>query len=325
MQTLQSALGIIALPLLGAACAILPASPAISTELVSNTWSVVAVDVDTREVGAALATCVEARHRITASKLTTGEQSASIYSYSVHGLVSVDLSFEIARLVAGEGVIVAQALVDGGNADRLDRATAQLLAGASAISVIEAASVDDPESERRQYAAVTLLPDASNFTGDFTESWAGGRVAGAVSVQGNILVGPEVVEEALAAFDSVRSRPGATLGDALMSALEAGAAVGGDKRCPRSQSALSAFIVVVGDGDAANLPQLWLAAPPQRRGGANPVQLLRESYDTAPSSGRETPGDEVVLPYWWAIVIAASALIGLVLWATRRTWRREKD
>ena len=323
--TLQSALAIIALPVLGAACAFSPESSAGSTEFVSNTWSVVGVDVSTREVGAALATCIEAQHQITASKLTIAERSASTSSYSVHGIVSGGLSFELARLVGGIGAIVAQGLVDRANADRLDRATAQLVAGASTRSVIEAAKIDDPRSEERQYAVVTLLPDVSTFTGNSTESWAGAQVAGAVSAQGNLLEGPEVIQEALAAFGRVSSRPGATLGDALMSALEAGAVEGGDKRCPKSQSALSAFIVVVRADDVENIPHLWFAAPPQRRGGANPVKVLRESYDATPSSLQVTPSNEGTPPYWWAVAILAPALIGLAFWAARRPSRGARD
>ena len=241
--TLQLALAIVALPVLGAACAFVPESSARSTDVVSNTWSVAGVDVNTREVGVALATCIEAQHRITASNLTIAERSTSAATYGVHGVVSGGLSFELARLVGGAGALVAQGLVDRANADRLDRATAQLVAGASAGSVVEAAKIDDPRSEERQYAVVTLLPDVSSFTGSSTGSWAGAQVAGAVSVpvQGNLLVGPEVIEEALAAFGRVSGRPGATLGDALMSALEAGAVEGGDKRCPKSQSALRGF------------------------------------------------------------------------------------
>ena len=316
--TLQRALAIIALLVLGAACASLPESSARSTDLVSNTWSVVGVDVNTREVGAALATCIEAQHRITASKLTIAERGTSTASYSVHGVVSGGPSFELARLVGGIGAIVAQGLVDPANVDRLDRATAQLVAGASAGSVIEAAKIDDPRSEERQYAVVTLLPDVSSFTGNSTENWAGAQVADVVSVQGNVLVGPEVIEEAVAAFGRVRGRPGATLGDALMSALEAGAAEGGDKRCPKLQSALAAFIVVVRADDVENIPHLWFAAPPQRRGGANPVKLLRESYDGTPSALQVTPSSEGTPLYWWAVAILAPALVGLAFWAARR-------
>ena len=155
--TLQLALAIVALLVLGAACAFVPETSARSTDVVSNTWSVAGVDVNTREVGVALATCLEAQLRITASKLAVAERRTSTATYSVHGVVSGGLSFELARLVGGAGAIVAQGLVDRANADRLDRATAQLVAGASAGSVIEAAKIDDPRSEERQYAVVTLL------------------------------------------------------------------------------------------------------------------------------------------------------------------------
>ena len=322
MLILQRALAIIAVPVLGAACAFSLDSSARPTEFVSNTWSVIAVDVETREVGAALATCVGLPHRVSASELASAEQNSSTISYSVHGIVGGDLSFELARLVSGVGVIVAQGLVDRENVDRLDRAAAQLVAGGSANSVIDAARIDDPGSDRRQYAVATLLPDVSNFTGSSTDDWASAQVAGSVSVQGNILVGPEVIEDALSAFGRVSSLPGATLGDALLSALEAGSAAGGDRRCPKSQSALSAFIVVVRADDAESIPHLWVSAPPQRMGGANPVTMLRESYDAARRSVQATPGSDGLPPYWWTVAILASALIALTVWAAIRRSRR---
>ena len=56
--------------------------------------------------------------------------------------------------------------------------------------------------------------------------WAGGRTGEHVAVQGNILTGPEVVDEAFRAFETTDG----DLCDKLIAALLAGDAAGGDRR-----------------------------------------------------------------------------------------------
>jgi tetratricopeptide (TPR) repeat protein len=68
------------------------------------------------------------------------------------------------------------------------------------------------------------------FTGKNTNEWAGHRTDKFVSVQGNILTGPEVIDTMLEVFQQTTG----TLAERLMSALEAGEAAGGDKRGKQS-------------------------------------------------------------------------------------------
>jgi uncharacterized Ntn-hydrolase superfamily protein len=88
-------------------------------------------------------------------------------------------------------------------------------------------------------------------------------------VQGNLLVGPQVVSGSLAAFKS----PGGAgrLADRLLRALEAGAEAGGDGRCLPEQTALSAFLMVAAPGDALGSPSLRLIFPVDQP----PPSLLR--------------------------------------------------
>ena len=311
---------------LSAGCSVTPVPPDGSGGFTGNTWSIVGVDSETREVGVALATCLSAKHSIAASMVTVGGGSTNVYAYSVSGELSGSLSFELARLVAGVGVIVAQARVDAHNADRLDQATAELLAGSLPERIIGHLTSNDPMFEERQYGLSTLDSLAAGFTGSAAIDWAGSLTGEDVSVQGNILVGPEVVGEALAAFRDVRSRPQTSLGDALMGALEAGAAQGGDKRCPKGQAALTAFIVVARADDAAAVPHLWLAAPPQRVGEAAPVQLLREEYDRMQGSEDRPPegGEEGRRVVWWMVGFFAALAATFVLWTTGHILGRRK-
>ena len=247
--------------------------------LLVATWSIVAVDAHTRDVGAAAASC------IVSDGMTMGD---------------------IAMLVPGTGVVVAQALanLDAGRtvADAIARgeSPAAALAHVTAPGADEHLGVD--LSRLRQYGAVTFEAGPVSYTGAWNGDWAGARAGGGVSVQGNILRGPEVVERALAAFEHDAA---ACLAERLLRALEAGAHAGGDRRCAAELGALSAFVAVAQPGDGRVEPSLRLMRtrpdePPtglwdelRRRfrpeaGGAeqSPVLLLRRAFDAERAAGR---------------------------------------
>lgn len=207
------------------------------------TWSIVAVDRTTREVGSAGASC-------------TG---------FVAGIVA---------LAPGHGVIVAQALSNG-----LARrhGLELLMKGGSPVQAIKAIATPefDGRWQEQQYGAAALGFDAAAFTGASTPNVRGDLQADGVSVQGNILGSNNVLPRTLTAFRNSKSP---TLAGRLLEALEAGSAAGGDKRCG-PQKALSSYLVVARPGDNALAPSVKLIVPGQRPGGANPVQLLRAQYE----------------------------------------------
>lgn len=215
------------------------------------TWSIVAVDPDTQEVGVAVASCVEAPFGTT-------------------------LLPQVPGVVPGVGALAAQAYLDQ---DLRDYAVEQLAAGLGASEVIDAVNAIDGGDELRQYGVVTLAGDTATFTGASCEDWAGSVEDANVTVQGNILYGPEVADDALAAFLAEAPSCPFTLADRLMLALEAGAAQGGDSRCSMEQSALAAVIIVAHPDDDIDAPMLDLRIPSQDQGGDNPVTLLRAEYD----------------------------------------------
>jgi uncharacterized Ntn-hydrolase superfamily protein len=212
----------------------------------SATWSITAVDPRTREVGIAGASCTP----------------------NVMG---------IAGVVPGRGVIAAQALTNGA-ARR--RGMEMLRAGASPAEVVRTVtdSVFDPVYFFQQYGVAALGHAPAAYTGAETDAWRGHEVDADVSVQGNILVGPLVVRDAMAAFRAAAADSALTLADRLLLALEAGAAAGGDARCP-GQTALSAFLIVAGPDDRRDAQHLRLYVNGQSEGGANPVVLLRQRYE----------------------------------------------
>lgn len=215
------------------------------------TWSIAAVDPKTREVGVAVASCVE------------GPYGETLLPF-------------VAGLAPGHGALAAQALFD---ATRRDDALALLLRGTAPQTVIDAVVAGDPATATRQYAVVTIDLGAAAFTGSETHAWAGHRRGRDVTVQGNILRGPAVVEHALAAFEADSPACPWTLADRLMLALEVGATQGGDARCNIEQAALAAALRVAAPGDDPDAPSLDLRVPSQAHGGAAPVALLRAKYD----------------------------------------------
>lgn len=213
------------------------------------TWSIVAVDERTREVGIAAATCYP------------GSES-------------------IAGVVPGRGVVTAQGLT---SLHARDRAVEFLLEGASPAAILE--SITSSEVDRdwffkrwlRQFGVASLTgaqPLAQAYTGPLTLPWRGDLQSTGVSVQGNVLRSASVLKRSLSAFSSTPAQCG--LAVSLFVALEAGAKAGGDRRCSAEQTALSAFLIVARPADPPGQPFLRLVAPDQTAGGENPVALLRK-------------------------------------------------
>jgi uncharacterized Ntn-hydrolase superfamily protein len=100
----------------------------------------------------------------------------------------------------------------------------------------------DEGRERRQVGVIALDGRSAQFTGSEAMAWAGERRGTHYVTQGNLLVGPEVLEAVGRAFEASQGSE-RHLVDRLIDALEAGQAAGGDARRGRQQSAA----VVVAD------------------------------------------------------------------------------
>ncbi|HKY32393.1 MAG TPA: DUF1028 domain-containing protein [Candidatus Polarisedimenticolia bacterium] len=102
--------------------------------------------------------------------------------------------------------------------------------------VIERLLADDRGRERRQLGLIDMQGRTAAFTGKETNGWAGSRQGQGYTVQGNILVGREVVDAVAGRFESTAGS-GMPLAERLVLALEAGQRAGGDKRLGNLQSA----------------------------------------------------------------------------------------
>jgi uncharacterized Ntn-hydrolase superfamily protein len=256
-----------------------PAPVERTSTLDMTTWSVVAVDPATGDVGVAMASCVPD---------TYGDG--------------------VAALVPGKGAAAIQAAWDLTNRNRVYEALQEGLSASEVIARVAEPSVDERLSSR-QYGVVTIgdgEAEVAGYTGDGMKGtrsdergprWAGIRAdAGmGVSAQGNTLESADVVAKPLAAFQWTDPAGFNTLPDRLMRAIEAGSIAGGDVRCNRDghrQTAATAVILVARGGDepyaAADINVTdqgtdaapWLAiSVTDSLGGANPLLELRRRYD----------------------------------------------
>lgn len=208
------------------------------------TFSIVAVDTVTGAVGSAGASC------IAGSKM-------------------------INDVVEGIGAINSQAYYLSGNQYN---AHVLLVSGLTPDSVLSWLYNNDIQSnpERRQYGVVTLAGPGTSaaFTGVFNSDWKGHRVGPGYAIQGNILLGPQVVDTIQTVFLATAG----SLEEKLMAALEAANIAGADTRCLScNKPAISAFIKVVHNGDGVT-PYLYEYVD-NTECAVNPIPLLREQYN----------------------------------------------
>lgn len=248
-------------------------------ELDMTTWSVVAVDPATGDVGVAVSSCVP----------TFGDA--------------------VAALVPGKGAAATQAGWDLDNRNHVFEAIQEGLRAEEVIlRVIDPAW--DSAVERRQYGVVTMhdgLVHVAGFTTptrqgttlgeDGSPRWAGvmADASHGVSSQGNTLESAEVVRAPLDAYRWEDPAGFNALPDRLIRALEAGSVAGGDVRCNQGnirQTTSMAAILVARGGDAPyatenigmtdmgklNAPWLALSVKTERL-AENPLLELRRQYD----------------------------------------------
>ena len=216
-----------------------------------DTFSIVAVDPVTREIGGAGASCV--------------------------GGPNFNVSI-INDITEGVGAIHTQALY---LAENQQIAHEQMLMGKSPQEIIDFLvnndAVGDPTV--RQYGIVDLIDGGRSaaFTGENNFDWKGHVTGKNYAIQGNILLGPAIVDSMETAFLNSEG----PLADRLMASLEAGMVPGADTRClSRNTSSISAFIKVVRVGDSTNPFGTYLdLVVPNTVENEDPIAVLRTEFD----------------------------------------------
>jgi uncharacterized Ntn-hydrolase superfamily protein len=140
--------------------------------------------------------------------------------------------------VAGVGAIATQA---DANVAYKGLALAHLDDGATASVALLRLLEEDDGRDHRQVGIVDMDGGAATHTGHACLDWAGGLTGDGWAIQGNVLVGEEVVDAMRDAWEA--SDPEAPLARRLLAALTAGDEAGGDRRGRQS-----AALLVVRDG-----------------------------------------------------------------------------
>jgi uncharacterized Ntn-hydrolase superfamily protein len=166
------------------------------------TWSIVARDPATGQIGIAVSTC----------------------AFAVGGRVPF--------IATGVGAVATQAMV---NPFYGSRGLALFKAGAGPEDAIRIMTGADEGRADRQLHLMSADGRNAAYTGPDCVPWCGHEVRTDVSVAGNMLAGPEVVRDTVAAFEAAAGRP---LHERFLLALRAGEAAGGDKRGKQSAAIL---------------------------------------------------------------------------------------
>jgi len=234
------------------------------------TWSVIAIDQNTRQVAMAAASCVD-----------TADNT---------------MRDAIAVIVPGKGAAACQAAADNTHQNQ-KLVFAELQKGTEPSRIIEMLSAD-PQFQSRQFGIIDMQGRAAAHSGllnSFETLAVHGQVPGTgifYEVQGNTIRSGAIRKAAKALADAKGS-----ITDRVMAALEAGDANGGDVRCScpaapalpcDNKHAHVAFILLANPTDTEGKYSLYITVSqpsPDHPQGAkpgeslNPVKTLRMRYD----------------------------------------------
>jgi len=99
--------------------------------------------------------------------------------------------------------------------------------GEDVQTVLEQLLQQDPGREKRQLIIIDRHGHSAAFTGSATAPWTGHQPGKNCVAAGNMLTGPEVIQQMVQAFENSADEE---LAERILRAMEAGQAAGGDKR-----------------------------------------------------------------------------------------------
>lgn len=166
------------------------------------TWSIVARDEATGQIGIAVSTC----------------------AFAVGGRVPF--------IATGAGAIASQSFI---NPFYGYRGLELLRAGAPAEDTVRILTEADEGRSQRQVHILDSKGRFAAYTGEGCVPWCGHLIRETFSVAGNMLAGPSVIEETARAYAENLALPFARR---FLTAMQAGEAAGGDKRGKQSAAIL---------------------------------------------------------------------------------------
>lgn len=219
-----------------------------------DTFSIVALDTVTGEVGSAGASCVE-----------------------MNNFPGYDDDF-LGELFPDLGAINTQAWYHPANQAN---ARARMNEGYTPEEIIQWLIENDAENqpERRQYGIVAFVADSvqsAGHTGTQTDDYKNHVLGSNYAIQGNILLGQQILDSMEARF--IRE-PG-DLACKLMAALQGANVVGADNRClPFGTSSLFAFLKVAQPSDIFGEPSLLVSVRTSENDGIEPIDSLQIKFN----------------------------------------------
>ncbi|RDK87134.1 DUF1028 domain-containing protein [Marinirhabdus gelatinilytica] len=229
------------------------------TTFSQDTFSIIAVDPATGEIGSAGASCV------------TG--------IGAQGIIDI-----ITDIIPGRGGVNSQAYVCIPNSN-LNNAIDQMEMGASPQEIIDFLLANDScasqnfNPEFRQYGIADFDtngdPRVAGFTGSMADDYKEDRQGATFSIQGNILLNQTVIDNMEDNFNNTNG----TLADKLMAALQGANFAGADARCLNAgTSSTTAYLLVYKEDDDPNDPYLRLNVGEQPS-GTEPIDILQNLYN----------------------------------------------
>ena len=223
-----------------------------------DTFSIIALDPATGEIGSAGASCIN--------------------------VVNANWDTWITDIIPGRGGVNSQAYVCIPNVN-LAGAMDRMAENYSPQEIIDWLLLNDAcgsqnfNPDYRQYGIVDF--DAlggtrsAGFTGTLTDDYKEDRQGATYSIQGNILLNVSVIDQMEENFNNTTG----SLADRLMAALQGANFPGADSRCLASgTSSRAAYIVVYGPDNLPGEPDIRLVVPAQTS-GVEPIDLLQDLYN----------------------------------------------
>ena len=219
-----------------------------------DTFSIVAVDSITGEVGSAGASCVD-----------------------MNNFPGYPDDF-LGELFPAVGAINTQAYY---NTTNQANARARMNEGLSPQEIIDWLIANDVANNPsiRQYGIVAFIggsPESAAHTGVNTDDYKGHNLGPNYSIQGNILLGQQILDSMEARF---LNAPG-DLACKLMAALQGAKVVGADTRCTANgTSSLFAFVKVAQPDDIFGSPSFLVSVRTADNAGIEPIDTLQTLFD----------------------------------------------
>lgn len=224
------------------------------------TWSVATVNPRTGTIAVAAASC----------------------SGNVYGIQTV---------IPGKGAVIVQAQ---SNSDARQAAVKMLREGVPLDEIL--GKISDPASgyapEQQQYALLSSNADARprTYTGAEVPDAKGSIGSDHISVQANTMVSDAAIARTAAALGRADWPDDLAMARAVMRAMNAGAAAGGDRRCGKANSN-TAFIVLYRKTDSQDSPWVELAVNaivPGTDSGMTHLQTLFQGWLRAGTTKKST-------------------------------------